>query len=198
MGQRSGMSLDRRVRPSGDVLDHLDELVGGISLPAGELDQPLSLCMTAPRSGVPATVMPRRPTRSPRVIRDPRLQHNRPSVVEPHRSHFLPSHPRRAVAQPALRPTPLYTTQQPRTAPPPPRKHCHPGWECSPSLLRGCVAFPPNCDQMSLWAGRVARRRSTRRGEVRPRLPARGCVVAVGPPSYVCPCTEAIRPSSPG
>ena len=33
------MPLDRRVRPSGDVLDHLDELVGGISLPAGELDQ---------------------------------------------------------------------------------------------------------------------------------------------------------------
>src|SRR5205807_6152483 len=39
---------------------------------------------------------------------------------------LLSRHPRRVVAQPALRPTPLYTTQQPMTAPPPPRKHCHP------------------------------------------------------------------------
>jgi hypothetical protein len=30
-------------------------------------------------------------TRSPRVIRDPRLQHNRASIVEPHRPHFCHS-----------------------------------------------------------------------------------------------------------
>ena len=49
-------------------------------------------------------------TRSPRLTRDPRLQHNRPSIVEPHRPHLCHRHPRRAAAQPALRPTPLHTT----------------------------------------------------------------------------------------
>jgi hypothetical protein len=50
---------------------------------------------------------------------------------------LLSRHPRPAVAQPAPHPTPLDTTQQPRTAPPRPHKHCHPGYERSRSLLRG-------------------------------------------------------------
>jgi hypothetical protein len=51
--ERAGMSLDRRVRPSGDVLDHLDELVGGISLPAGELDQLMNFLRDSAALGRP-------------------------------------------------------------------------------------------------------------------------------------------------
>jgi hypothetical protein len=37
------MALAAVRRPSGDVVDHLDELVGGVSLSAGELDQLVNL-----------------------------------------------------------------------------------------------------------------------------------------------------------
>src|SRR5262249_40114889 len=59
---------------------------------------------------------------------------------------LLSPHPTRAVAQPALRPRSLYTTQRPRTAPPRPRNTAIPRWERSRSLLRGLSPLHPKCD----------------------------------------------------
>jgi hypothetical protein len=45
--------LTARARPSGDVLDHLDDLVDGVSLPAGELDQLTHFLHDRPALGCP-------------------------------------------------------------------------------------------------------------------------------------------------
>jgi hypothetical protein len=91
-------------------------------------------------TGSPAQPVTAEPQRNHSLV----SRHPRPAPSAQPRVHrraaplaLLSSNPRRAVVQPALRPTPLYTTQQPRTAPPRPRKHCHPGWERSRSLLGG-------------------------------------------------------------
>ena len=53
--------LQRQARRalSADVFDDLDELVEAVAVAAGEVDELLARWTTAPRSGVPATEMPR-------------------------------------------------------------------------------------------------------------------------------------------